>query len=123
MRGQDEETGLRCIVNSSGCIGTPCESDLLLILTQVRLNNSHNGITGLLSFDGGDFLQLIEGLEAAVRVTMQHITTGSRHHSRVGDVGCVHYGSVICQLDDGFCCRGSPVPFGYKRIPASGQHI
>jgi hypothetical protein len=80
MSEQDEEAGLRCIVYSSSCIVTPYESDLLLILNQARRNNSRNGITGLLSFDGQNFLQLLEGPEAIVRATVQRISTDSRHY-------------------------------------------
>ena len=78
---EQEETGLRCMVYSSSCIITPYESDLLLILSQARLNNSRNGITGLLSFDGQNFLQLLEGPKAIVRATVQRISTDSRHYN------------------------------------------
>jgi hypothetical protein len=53
--------------------------DLLAILEVSRRTNRDNGVTGLLMFDGKDFLQVLEGDEAAVRETYGRIAQDERH--------------------------------------------
>ena len=53
--------------------------DLLAILKVSRRTNRDNGVTGLLLFDGKDFLQVLEGDEAAVRETYGRIAQDERH--------------------------------------------
>lgn len=52
---------------------------LLVLLDKARHNNLRDGITGLLLYKGGDFLQVIEGEEADVRRTFARIATDARH--------------------------------------------
>lgn len=53
--------------------------DLLEILSVSRRFNRQNGVTGLLLFDGKDFLQVLEGAEQAVNETYRRITQDRRH--------------------------------------------
>lgn len=53
--------------------------DLDDILTQSRRNNAMLGITGLLLFIDGGFLQMLEGEERAVRELYTRVATDPRH--------------------------------------------
>jgi hypothetical protein len=53
------------------------ELDALLITS--RRNNSSDAITGMLVYRDGDFLQILEGPEAAVRATYARIARDPRH--------------------------------------------
>ena len=62
------------------------ESDIALgelddILTASRRNNALMGITGLLLFLDGGFLQILEGEERAVRELYTHVAGDSRHRN------------------------------------------
>ncbi len=54
-------------------------SDLVDILEISRANNFRRGITGILLYKRGNFLQLIEGEEAQVRSLAAHIDHDPRH--------------------------------------------
>ena len=49
------------------------------ILSQSRLFNPNSGITGILCFGGGVFLQAVEGGRVAVNKLYQHILRDPRH--------------------------------------------
>jgi hypothetical protein len=55
------------------------DAEILEILTQARRNNERCGITGMLLFRDGNFLQVLEGPEAAVKETLQKIERDERH--------------------------------------------
>jgi hypothetical protein len=55
------------------------DSDLLDLLTASRNKNYLAGITGLLLFKDGNFMQLLEGPEPAVRAVLGKIKSDSRH--------------------------------------------
>jgi len=57
---------------------SPEELDRLL--EQSRRHNGRNGLTGLLLYEDGSFLQLLEGPEDAVRTTFSRIAKDPRHH-------------------------------------------
>ena len=42
------------------------EADLARLLERIRPNNSAAGVTGMLLYDGGAFMQVIEGNEATL---------------------------------------------------------
>lgn len=50
------------------------------ILASSRDNNRRDGITGLLLYDGGNFIQTIEGAPAAIDALMARIGTDQRHY-------------------------------------------
>jgi len=55
--------------------------DLDQVLTASRRNNAMMGITGLLLFIDGGFLQMLEGEERAVRELYTRITSDPRHRN------------------------------------------
>lgn len=56
------------------------EAELQEILKQARLNNEKSGISGLLLYANGNFLQVLEGNKAAVLQLVQRIELDARHH-------------------------------------------
>ena len=60
------------------------------ILAQGRQHNPENGITGILCFGGGIFLQAIEGGRMQVSELFGHIQRDARHK----DVGLLHYEEI-----------------------------
>ena len=60
------------------------------ILTQSRQHNPGCGITGILCFGGGVFLQAIEGGRSAVNNLYSHIQCDKRHT----DVELLHYEEI-----------------------------
>jgi len=55
------------------------EGDLLELLTRSRESNTAEGITGLLLFKAGKFLQVLEGDERPVRDLLSRIEKDRRH--------------------------------------------
>lgn len=55
------------------------EADLSQILTAAQINNERNGITGLLLYKDGSFMQAVEGPDEAVITLYDHIGRDSRH--------------------------------------------
>lgn len=70
--------------------GAMRRADLLAILTAARRINDENGVTGLLLFENGHFLQVLEGTEEAVRETFARICEDGRH----GDVKVLFKGET-----------------------------
>ena len=60
------------------------------ILEASRAHNLHNGITGVLCYGGGIFLQAIEGGRTAVNDLYNHIVADPRHK----DVVLLHYQEI-----------------------------
>lgn len=52
---------------------------LLDLLTKSRRNNSAVGVTGMLLFKGGNFLQILEGEEPSVQKILTKIQADTRH--------------------------------------------
>lgn len=57
------------------------DSDLQVLLTNCRKNNSENGISGLLISYQGSFIQFIEGDEATIDRLFKKIKKDPRHHN------------------------------------------
>jgi hypothetical protein len=57
------------------------EQDLIDILRTARERNQSLGVTGMLLFRDGDFMQLLEGQESAVRDLYGHIARDTRHRN------------------------------------------
>ena len=53
--------------------------ELVDLLQQSRRNNERQGITGMLLYKDGDFMQVIEGEEGAVRALFARIDQDPRH--------------------------------------------
>lgn len=57
------------------------DADLLALLTQARLHNASQDITGVLVYGNNQFIQVIEGEETPIRDLYEHIRQDPRHHS------------------------------------------
>ena len=55
------------------------ETSLATLLTRARLHNSRLGITGMLLYHDGNFLQVLEGEETSVRSLFDKIAQDPRH--------------------------------------------
>lgn len=55
------------------------EADLEALLQKSRSNNTRDGISGMLLYRDGDFLQVLEGPEESVRAAYTRIARDSRH--------------------------------------------
>lgn len=64
-------------VSSASCLLN--EGELRAILESSVRHNSEQGITGMLLYSGGAFMQVLEGEEAAVAETMSRIWVDKRH--------------------------------------------
>jgi hypothetical protein len=53
--------------------------ELLALLTYARKRNADDGVTGLLLFQGGHFVQVLEGEPQSVRTTFKRICGDARH--------------------------------------------
>jgi hypothetical protein len=56
------------------------EHELSLILKQSREHNPAEGITGLLCYTDGVFMQVLEGGRDAINARYKHIVSDTRHH-------------------------------------------
>lgn len=59
------------------------KADLLALLTKAREKNQRLGITGLLLYKEGDFIQLLEGDKAAVKALYRTISADPRHSGSI----------------------------------------
>lgn len=57
------------------------EDDLVELLRIARVNNSKVGVTGMLVYQDGAFLQILEGEEEAVRQVYEKIEGDARHNN------------------------------------------
>jgi hypothetical protein len=66
-------------VYTSSAVGPFTEDDLLELLGKARKNNENLGITGMLLYKDGDFMQALEGNEDRVRELSKRIAEDPRH--------------------------------------------
>jgi len=59
------------------------ESQMAAIVSSSVRHNPENGITGMLLYSQGNFLQVLEGEQAAVDATYARICQDPRHHNTV----------------------------------------
>jgi len=55
------------------------KADLLGLLEKSRVNNERDGLSGILLYKDGNFMQVLEGEEVAVMTTYDRISKDSRH--------------------------------------------
>ena len=67
------------LVYASRAAAAVDQEELVAILRKSKANNSHQGITGVLCFSEGIFLQAIEGGRSAVNRLYNRIAADSRH--------------------------------------------
>lgn len=71
---------LVCLVYVSAARRELSEDELLALLRACRENNARLGITGMLLYKGGNFLQLLEGPRDGVVGLFERIQCDPRHH-------------------------------------------
>ncbi|MBY6065676.1 BLUF domain-containing protein [Leisingera aquaemixtae] len=71
---------LHRIVYLSSAARALSDSDIETILATARQRNAQDGITGLMLFHDGSFLQVLEGPRAAVEACYARIVSNQRHH-------------------------------------------
>lgn len=67
------------IVYQSSAVGQPTVADLRYLLLQARSNNSRLGITGLLLYGNGNFMQVLEGEAEPMQQVYASIVADPRH--------------------------------------------
>lgn len=71
------------IVYVSSAVTLFSPTELVKILMKSRQNNEERGITGILLYKDGNFMQVIEGEEGAVREVYAKITADPRHQGMI----------------------------------------
>lgn len=55
------------------------EAQLEALLLDARTHNQRHGVTGVLLYSGGNFMQCIEGSDVAIQMTYARIAASSQH--------------------------------------------
>jgi len=71
------------LMYASRATATVDQDALLAILRKSKANNPGNGVTGVLCFSGGIFLQVLEGGRTPVNALYHRIATDPRHRDVV----------------------------------------
>jgi len=71
------------VVYSSAAVAPFRETELTQLLSVARTNNSRLGVTGMLLYDEGSFLQALEGEEHVLEELYGKIAKDERHHRLV----------------------------------------
>lgn len=72
---------MRRIVYLSTATRLLSDLELMDVLRVSRENNARDGVTGLLLYQGGNFIQLLEGEARDVDTVFARVMKDSRHHS------------------------------------------
>nr|MBV6630801.1 BLUF domain-containing protein [Oceanococcus sp. HetDA_MAG_MS8] len=89
------------------------------ILHSARHNNLRHGITGVLSFGNGYFLQILEGAHSAVESTYETICLDPRH-SHVKRVQLI---GISQRNFDGWAMSYIPKPMLFRMLTAAGVDV
>lgn len=87
------------------------ESDLENLLAQSRVNNEKTGITGMMLYDGGKFIQAIEGNEDAIDALYEKIKKDKRNTDQI----VIERTQVSERIFESWS-------MGYRRIKAANRH-
>ena len=90
------------IVCVSAAVGSPTRADLLALLAKAREKNHRLGITGLLLYKDGDFIQLLEGDRPAVRAVFDAIKADPRHSGVIELLEGEAHGRLFADWSMGF---------------------
>lgn len=74
------ESDLTRVIYVSSGSGLLTEDQLVHILEQSRANNTRDGLTGMLVYSEGSFLQALEGTDPVLTRTLDRIKADDRHH-------------------------------------------
>jgi hypothetical protein len=72
---------MRRIVYLSTATRLMSDADLMEVLRASRVNNARDEVTGVLLYQGGNFIQLLEGDSAAIDTVYARVEKDPRHHS------------------------------------------
>ncbi len=75
----DSADPLMALVYVSSGVRVFTQTEITQILTEARRNNRQAGLTGMLLYRDGNFLQVLEGPQAAVMATFKKIERDPRH--------------------------------------------
>ncbi len=70
---------MRSLVYASRALGSFDDAELLALLDTARSRNDEHGVTGMLVYAAGSFLQLLEGEDDAVEAIWDRIRMDPRH--------------------------------------------
>jgi hypothetical protein len=82
------------IIYASSATGALPETELAKILSVARATNAARGVSGMLLYEAGSFLQILEGEQAAVEQLYEHISKDKRH----GQVVVLHRGEIAAPV-------------------------
>lgn len=71
---------MRRIVYLSSATRLMSDADLMELLRVSRVNNARDDVTGMLFYQGGNFIQLLEGESATIDTIYARIEKDPRHH-------------------------------------------
>jgi hypothetical protein len=108
-----EPAGCYSIVYSSTAIVDFKEAALLQLLKHGRCFNERAGITGVLMYGGGRFMQVLEGCPAAVRCLYARIAADPRH----GHLDRLADGLVARREFTEWRMSFAPRPAGFSLLP------
>ena len=74
---------LRQVLYGSSAVRPMTQAEIDVILKQARRRNTETGITGILFYLDGNFLQLLEGEEPALSETFSRIRLDTRHRNLI----------------------------------------
>ncbi len=74
-----EAPALEQLIYISAATHLMSNEDLTALLTQARSKNSQSGISGMLVYSNGSFLQVLEGTKEAIESTYARIQRDPRH--------------------------------------------
>jgi hypothetical protein len=78
------------MIYASAAVKLFSEEELVELLAKSRANNAPLGVTGMLLYRDGNFMQALEGEESSVRDLFEKISRDARHKS----VSIIHEASV-----------------------------
>ena len=70
-----------CYVSSA--VGKFTQDELVELLAKAREKNARLGVTGMLLYDDGNFMQVLEGPKETVKALYDTITKDRRHHGYI----------------------------------------
>lgn len=99
---------LRQVLYGSSAVSPMTQEEIDVILEQARRRNAETGVTGILFYLEGNFLQLLEGEDPALSDTYERIKADIRHRN-------------IIKLADGVITERSfgADPMAYRAITAT----
>jgi hypothetical protein len=93
--------------------------ELREMLATCRVNNERDGITGMLLYKDGNFMQVLEGEESKVRTLLQRITGDLRHRGLVvidsGPTAAREFGAWSMAFTD-LSANSAALPEGYSEF-------